>query len=337
MEAQEVIQHIKNHYTIEVQKIEKIKNVYKIYGKDDVYCLKVIKYNFPHFLFIISAIRHLQGNGFEKVPSFISTKDGESYIKLENNYAYLTLWIHARECNYDNPLDVKVAAKKLSELHKCSENFNVTMEMKPRIGWLKWFKIFSTRIDEIYDFKRRINEKDKLTEFDELYIDMMEEEIERGKQSLKNLGESNYIFKMKEEIGKRGFCHHDYAHHNVLISANKEVNIIDFDYCMLDTHLHDLSSLLIRVMKNGRWDIMKGEFIINSYNEINRVVQDDIPVMAAFMEFPQEYWQVGIQYYWEKQAWGEEFFLKKLKKIQEDKYDREEFIEVFRTMKYNGG
>lgn len=337
MEVQEVVQHIKKHYDIEVKKIEKIKNVYKIYGKDEVYCLKVIKYAFPHFLFIVSAIRHLQNNGFEKVPSFITTTDGEVYIKLENNYAYLTPWIHARECNYDNPLDVKVAAKKLSELHKCSENFNVTIDMKPRIGWLKWFKVFSTRIDEIYDFKRKISKKDNLTEFDELYIDMIEEEIERGKYCLKNLGESNYIFKMKEEIKKRGFCHHDYAHHNVLISMSKEINIIDFDYCILDTHLHDLSSLLIRVMKNGRWDITKGEFIINSYNEINRVFQDDIPIMAAFMEFPQEYWQVGIQYYWEKQPWGEEFFLKKLKKIQEDKYDREEFIERFRIMKYNGG
>jgi hypothetical protein len=51
------------------------------------------------------------------------------------------------------------------------------------------------------------------------------------------------------------------------------------------------------------------------------------------MEFPQDYWQVGIQYYWEEQPWGEEFFIKKLKKINEDSEEKQEFIEDFRVLK----
>lgn len=45
------------------------------------------------------------------------------------------------------------------------------------------------------------------------------------------------------------FCHHDYANHNILIDSENQIYIIDFDYCMLDTKLHDLASILIRVMK----------------------------------------------------------------------------------------
>ena len=44
-------------------------------------------------------------------------------------------------------------------------------------------------------------------------------------------------------------------------------------------------------------------------------------------------WQVGIQYYWEKQNWGEEFFMTKLKKIIDDREEREEFVEEFEKLK----
>ena len=51
--------------------------------------------------------------------------------------------------------------------------------------------------------------------------------------------------------------------------------------------------------------------------------------MAAFMEFPQEYWQLGIQYYWEKKQWDEEVFINKLNKIYEDRDEKYEFIQDF--------
>ncbi len=54
-------------------------------------------------------------------------------------------------------------------------------------------------------------------------------------------------------------------------------------------------------------------FIMDEYDDTNLIYKSDIEVMAAFMEFPQEYWQIGIQYYWEKKDWGEEFFLRNLK------------------------
>ena len=73
---------------------------------------------------------------------------------------------------------------------------------------------------------------------------------------------------------------------------------------------------------------------MDEYNATNSIYKSDIDVMAAFMEFPQEYWQTGIQYYWEKKDWGEEFFLKKLEKINEDRMDRQIFIEKLRKINY---
>ncbi len=137
---------------------------------------------------------------------------------------------------------------------------------------------------------------------------------------------------MLRQIEDRCFCHHDYANHNILIDSENQIYIIDFDYCMLDTKLHDLASILIRVMKNGKWDLKSAELILNSYRKESDVDKESIPIIAAFMEFPQDYWQIGIQYYWEKQPWSEEFFFNKLNRYYEDREERQEFIEKFRRI-----
>jgi CotS family spore coat protein len=133
---------------------------------------------------------------------------------------------------------------------------------------------------------------------------------------------------------EKGFCHHDYTYHNIVIDNQDNYNVIDFDYCILDINLHDLSSLLIRRMKNGKWDMENAIQILESYGSVRKIQERDIPIMAAFMEFPQDYWQLGIQYYWEGPLKSEDFFIKKLNKIYEDREEKQEFIEEFRAFKY---
>lgn len=326
---------IEENYGINVLEIEKIKNAYKIKTSDDTYCLKVVNYDFARFIFILSAMKHLQNKGFNKIPDFLKEKKGKDFIKIGDKYAYLTPWILSRVSDYDNPADVLTAATKIAELHKLSEGFEVSNKMDARVGWFKWPETFNHRIDEILDFKNRIEKKDYITEFDSIYLSIMEKQIYTAEDSINHLLASQYFEKMREEALKNGFCHHDYAHHNILIGENGEVNIIDFDYCILDTHLHDLCSLVIRKMKNGKWDMDNALFILNAYDRVYEIKYDDIPIMAAFMEFPQDYWQIGIQYYWEKQRWSEDFFLKKLTKICEDMGEKQEFIEKFRRC-YHG-
>lgn len=334
MDTAYIKETIETNYPIKAVEVEKIKNVYKVSDGIKQYCLKVIKYELSHFLFILGTINHLQNNGFDSVPEIIRTIDNKQYIQVQNKFAYLTAWIDARESNYDNPIDIQMAAAELAKLHLKSKGFVLEDYMKPRVGWFKWVETFRTRKNEILDFRRRILEKEEKTDFDNLYLAHMEEELFRCDLSIEHLEESQYYNKMLHEVEERGFCHHDFAHHNVLIDFQGKVNIIDFDYTILDTHLHDLSSLLIRRMKNGKWDKEDAVSILNAYNSIYPVEKGDIAIMAGFMEFPQDYWQVGIQYYWEKQPWEEEFFLKKLSKILEDSEEKQEFVDEFRVFNY---
>ena len=337
MREEEVVSLVKKNYKIDVFSAEKIKNVYKLQSSAGEYCLKVVHYEYGHFLFILEAIKHLINKGFINVPKIISTISGKEYINFDNYYAYVTKWVtDNRECNYDNPIDIIFATSTLAKLHKKSEDFIVTKAMNPRNYWFKWTENFSTRKNEILDFQNRINHKEIKTEFDCKYMELIPKEVRRAEMAVEHLKSTKYIEKMKEEMKKNGYCHHDYAHHNVLIGKNCEVTIIDFDYCILDTHLHDVASLLIRKMKNGKWDLYNAEYILDVYNSIYKIESSDIPILSAFMEFPQDFWQLGIQYYLEKQPWEEQFFINKLNKIALDINGKQEFIEIFRRLKFRG-
>ncbi|AQR93241.1 CotS family spore coat protein [Clostridium saccharoperbutylacetonicum] len=321
--------YIEENYSLDIENIEKVKNSYKIITKDNKYCLKMIKYEFPHFYFILSAIKHLQRNGFINIPSFIMNKEKSEYGCINGKYVYLTKWIPSRESNYDNPLELAMVASALSKLHKCSKGFTLGSGMKPRIGWFSWLKVFETRKNEILDFKNRINQKAYKSDFDLLYLGNIEAEIKRAEKSIAGLQKNNYVKLMEKEVFERGFCHHDYAHHNILIDSSKRINIIDFDYCILDSHLHDLGSLLIRTMKEGKWEMEKADLIFKSYKENMEVSKEELPIIREFIRFPQAFWQIGLQVYWEQQPWGEEFFINKLVKYLEDRGLREKFIDSY--------
>jgi len=325
--------YVEEYYGLKIDNIEKIKNIYKIGTKDGGYCLKVIKYEFSHFYFILSAMKHLQRNGFTDIPEFVVNKEKKEYGIINDKFVYLTKWIPSRVSNYDNPLELEMVSRELAKLHECSKGFTLEKNMDARIGWFCWVKVFETRKNEILDFKNRISQKAYKSKFDLLYLDNIEDEVKRAEKSIAGLQKNNYVKLMEKEVFKRSFCHHDYAHHNILVDSNKKISIIDFDYCILDSHLHDLCSLLIRTMKDGKWENEKADLILNAYKSNMEVKEEEIPIIREFIRFPQAFWQIGLQVYWEQQSWGEDFFRNKLEKYLDDCEFREKFINSY----FNGG
>ena len=115
-----------------------------------------------------------------------------------------------------------------------------------------------------------------------------------------------------------------------MLIGKEGITIIDFDYCILDVYLHDLSSLLLRAMNHGRWSQERMKIILNAYRSDHRLLDEDFKIMAAFMEFPQDFWQRGLQYYWEKKSWTDEFYIKKLKEYDEDNKNKQNFLDYLR-------
>lgn len=327
MEKFQIKNIIEDNYNIKVNSLEKVKNTYKINGFEG-YCLKVVKYDFPHFYFIYNVINHIVNNN-GNVLKFIKTKSNEDYIRFSEGYAYLTPWIESRSANFNDLNEVKNISKEIAYLHKASEGFVIKPLMRPRVNWFSWINVFKTRKEEILDFEKRINQKISKDYFDNLYLDNIDRELYLADLSIDDLEKSKYKEIMSEDLMRLCVCHHDLADHNILLDKNQNVTFIDFDYCILDSYLHDLSSFLVRVLRANNWDENIAYEIINSYSEVNSINKDKLDVMKGFIRYPQGFWQLGLQAYWERQPWKSEKFNKRLEKyIIESKY-REKFIQKF--------
>ncbi|MGL5152587.1 MAG: CotS family spore coat protein [Clostridium sp.] len=333
MVYERIREQIEKNYSLNITSIEKVKSAFKITAREGRYCLKCVKYQYPHFYFIQEAMKHLLKNEFYNVPEIMKTYSGLDYIKLDEGYAYITKWINSRESNYNNPLELKRVSGGLADLHLKSRGFIINRDMNPRIGWFSWIEVFSTRNKEIYDFKKRISQKAILDEFDNMYLNAIDKEIKRGEKAIDGLKNNNYLGIMKKEVLTLGFCHHDMANHNILVDDKNNLNFIDFDYCILDSHLHDLSSLIIRALKNGKWDNQKADVVLQGYNEKYRINSNELKIMKEFIRYPQAFWQVGLQRYWEQQPWDMNKFINRITSYLEDCDEREEFIDSY----FNGG
>ena len=78
-----------------------------------------------------------------------------------------------------------------------------------------------------------------------------------------------------------------------------------------------------------KWNDKKADIVINSYKRKAEVNKDEIPLIREFIRFPQTFWQIGLQMYWEQQQWEEEFFINRLTKYLDDCSERGAFVDNY--------
>lgn len=323
------IRLIAEQYGFKVNSSEEIKSICRLETENGTKCLKKAHMSPEYFMFINSAINYLIDRGFKGVVPYVPTADGRPCIQDGKYVYYVTEWIDSRECKFKVPEDLKKAIRTAAELHKASEGYVPPAGSNPRVYYSKWPEKFEHKCIQLLEFSKSIEEKEYIDDFDEIYAKYLYYYWQQGKKSIEMLKASPYFEISRLSAEKGEICHHDMANHNFLITYDNRVFLIDFDYCIMDTRLHDISSLVIRNMRYGIWDIEKANFILEQYDRVYPISSKELQVIKAFMTFPQDFWQIGLQYYVEKQPWTMVYFLTRLNRIVDDKDIREKFLEDF--------
>lgn len=326
------IKLIEEAYGFKIEDIRSIKNINRIETDCGVKCLKRAHMSPGFFLFIYSAVEHLKNRGYEGVIPYSTAIDGSICIPDGEHVYYVVDWVEGRECRFKREEELKLAIKAAAKLHKASAGYVPPKGAKPRVFYSKWVEKCRKKSEELKEFNSIIEGKEYKDDFDSMFSENLEYYLEQSYESAHMLENSGYreISEKSEKTGE--FCHHDLANHNFLISEEGRTYLIDFDYCIMDTRLHDLCSLIIRNMRYGIWDLGKAYFILNEYDRIYGVNRDELEVIKALMTFPQDFWQIGLQYYVEKQPWAMEYFLMRLGRIVSDREIRDGFLKEFLTL-----
>lgn len=318
-----------NLFDFKVNDLISVRGVYLLNTDKGDKILKKINYPLEDLNFIYAGIKYIK-NKFDRVMDFERAKDGEIYVKWKENLYCVMPLVRGRECDFNNPIDLSIAAEGIGELHMASEGFKSNLSSKYLNG--KTINTFSRRIDEMLFFKEIANFHEHKTEFDILYLKNYEVYLKDIKKSIDILEKTKY-YKLCSEEDKVVLCHHDLAHHNIIIEDNK-AHFIDFDYSMIDLKIHDLCNFINKLSRNFAYDMEKTELVIASYLKKNVLDKREIQVLYGMLYFPESFYSICKDYYTRRKDWEEETFYTRFKNKVDCNEFRYDFLNQFEN-KFN--
>jgi len=318
-------EEITQFFDIEVFYFMPIRDILVLSTDNGLKCFKKVDYSVETLLFIHGGKEHLVSRGFLDIDRFNLSKTGEPYVILNDDIYVLTDWIDARECELENPIELKAATEKLALMHEASYGYtNVPQGARIRDDLGKLMTRFEKRCNEFLRMRKMAEKRKSM--FDYEYLFTYSYYYELAKEAFEKLKNSKYSSLCEEARQKRGFIHRDYSYHNILYTQDGDVYIIDFDYLTYDLRVIDITSFMQKVLKRIHWDIKTGESILNWYSNISPLSKDEIELIYIILLFPYRYWKTCNRYYNGKKSWSEKVFTAKLNEVISEREFHYDFV-----------
>lgn len=323
---------IERQFDIKIESIKPSRGVYYLRTNKGNKCLKKIDYGIQKLLFVYSAKEHLIINGFTGVDRYCLNVEGNPYALVNEDIYTLSEWIDGRECNFYDKEDLVNASKTLAVLHENSKGYEPPENSKLKTDLGRWCHLMEKRVKSFEKMRDMARKKGNKTSFDLNYIKHVEFFKLLGLKSIKILNTSEYLNLCRITEEEKGFCHHDYTYHNIIIDNNSKVNVIDFDYCKREIRVYDLSNYIIKVLKRNDWNIECAKLIIDAYNSVSKLEEREYRVLFAFLIFPQRFWRLANRFYYNEVNWGQNTFNNKIEELISEQEKFCKFIEDFKEM-----
>lgn len=314
-------------FDLDVKDVIPVRKVFIVITDEGQYILKRIDYSVDKLLFINDGLQYISNNGFDRVLKYRKSKNNRIYEEYNGDIYCVMELVQGKESVYSNPVDVSVDTKAIAGLHKASRGFLGKFDECDLRGKLP-LKL-EKELEEIIFIKNMVNRYGNKNEFDEIFINNVDNIIDKGRKTLNYLNTTNYYSLLQQE-DKIAFCHHDLAYHNILINDN-EAYFIDFDYAIIDLKVHDLANFIIKVIKDFAYDMEKAEKIIAEYREYNSLEDEELNILYSIMAFPHKIFDLIKNYYFKEKIWEYTTFLNRFKEKLQYIKEEEEFLEKFKS------
>ncbi len=325
---------IERQFDIKIENIKPNRGVYLLKTDKGIKCLKKINYGTQKLLFVYGAKEHLIKSGFSNVDKYCLNIEENPYALVNEDIYTLSEWIDGRECDFRSKEDLIKAAKCLAHMHIASEGYEPPENSKLKTDLGRWPNLMEKRIkslDKMRDMGRKKGGKSK---FDLNYTKTIQFYKNLGKRAMNVMADSDYMNLCRVAEEEKIFCHHDFTYHNIIMDKEDRVNVIDFDYCKREIRSYDISAFMIKVLKRVDWNMEFAELIIDSYNEISPLKEEEYRILFAFLLFPQRFWRLANRYYYNEVNWPLNTFNNKMEELISEQEKYTNFIDQFKNI-YN--
>ena len=288
-------------YDLEVISTRKIRGAFFCDTNEGTMLLKETKISDRRALLLYLLLCHLESEGCIRVDTPVFTKEHELISVSRDGTKYmLKKWYGGRECDVRREPDVLAAGRNLARLHQsmCWQESCGLKEgevLKPPLGrHLK--EEFLCHNRELKKVRSYIRNKVSKGKFEYLFLEHFEQMYELAQRVTDRLEQAEYENLYRDSVESGQLVHGDYNYHNVLFVPDG-IATVNFEHFRMDIQVQDLYYFLRKVMEKNSWNAELGHKMIESYNKVRSISQNEIELLKIMILYPEKFRKVVNNYY----------------------------------------
>jgi CotS family spore coat protein len=297
---------VEDAYLLKVEASAPVRSAWRLAARGETYFLKQVRTRRPELAFVAELYDYAGAAAPGLVPRLLRTVDGETYFRWRDGAYQLLTSFAGREAEYLHPSDLAAAANGLRAWHDAARGFSPGRLPGTRRWYGTWPRRLAKRMRDLDRHRSMAMEaKDR---FGPAYLALWPAHRRQAESAPALLPRTEYQAVSKRAAEAREICHHDLAHHNILLEDGR-IHFVDLDYALADSCLHDLVNMMGHAVRLHFWDLEPVRAITRSYWPDRRPPSSTVAILGVMMLWPQDFWQIGRQRYDERQPWSEDHFL----------------------------
>ncbi len=170
-----------------------------------------------------------------------------------------------------------------------------------------------------------LKNKRNRSEFEQLAYKNISAFRQEAQDAVEMMSSDNLVKRFADVENKGELVHGSYNYHNVLF-GNGLTAVTNFDRCKNECQISDLYQFMRKILEKYNWNIELAYKLIDEYDKIKPIADDDLELLSALFSFPEKFWKIINHYFNNNKAWIPQKNYDKLSKVIEQNKYRRQFI-----------
>ncbi len=270
--------------------------------------------------------QHAVEHGFPETDGYVPTKEGKYLVQGPyNEFFAMRDWFLGEECDAQKAEHVLEAAATLARLHNSLTGVTLSEEELAFCLQPKATALLEKRNRELRRVRAYIRSKKQKSGFEQKFLNQFEMQYAQAEQAAGLLNEEEYEAYYRKAAEDGTMLHGNFTHHSVLLTGKKTA-VTGFQKASVGIQIHDFYQLFRKVMEKWDWDAALGQAMLNAYEQIRPIPQQEKSLLIVLLSYPEKFWKVANQYYNNRKSWIPEKNMQKLIQTMEQARKKEETI-----------
>lgn len=272
----------------------------------------------------------LLDEGIVNTDTYVKNSEGGIFVNDNEGHRYIVKnWYDGKECNVKDIRDIQLAITSLGRLHlaleSVSQNHKDSVSFINKTGNIK--EVCIKHMKELKMASNYLKNKKNKSDFEQLAYHNIGSFYEEAKRAVELFDEPSIDKRLSDIYNNCELSHGSFNYHNIIM-CGEVCAITNFERYKNECQISDLYQFMRKILEKCDWSIELAYRILDDYNKVKTINDDDLKLLSALFAFPEKFWKVINYYFNSNKAWIPPKSYEKLIKVVQQNDKRKAFIET---------